>query len=276
MWCLDPAGHVDGTDISQVLAVDNEANVLPVRRLQAVFPERGEHVIPNPKSAVVWNYSQRDENGDGKIGFEEEFHRSLSTPVIKDGILYIADFSGLFHCVNAKTGKVYWTYDMLAACWNSALLVDGKVFVGDEDGDVAIFRHSTAPRVALNAIRGRDGRTEFVPLVSRWNPDLIDELNMNTSVYMTPVVANDVLFIATKDMLYAISRGARSRSGDRKSEQTHPVDGECCASSQQRVEPPGSTTVRSRPRRYPDSSTTVVVIVASRTGHRESVRDAAR
>lgn len=40
---------------------------------------------------------------------------------------------GIFHCLNAKTGKVYWTYDLLAACWSSALLVDDKVYLGDED-----------------------------------------------------------------------------------------------------------------------------------------------
>jgi outer membrane protein assembly factor BamB len=207
LWCIDPAKHMDGSDVSLDLAVDRDAKLLPVRRLQAVLPENGEHAIPNPKSAVVWNYSKQDQNGDGRIAFEEQFHRSLSIPVIKDGILYIADFSGLFHCLNAKTGKVYWTYDLFAACWSSALLVDGKIFISDEDGDVTIFRHSTLPRVALTAVENRDGRTEFVPSSARWNPDLINELNMGTSVYMTPVVANNVLFIATRDMLYAIAKG---------------------------------------------------------------------
>ena len=64
-------------------------------------------------------------------------------------MLYIADFSGLFHCLDAKTGKLHWAYDMLAACWGSPLIVDGKVYIGDEDGDVAIFRHSADPNVAM-------------------------------------------------------------------------------------------------------------------------------
>ena len=42
----------------------------------------------------------------------------------------------MFHCLNAKTGKVNWAYDMLAAAWGSPLIVDGKVYIGDEDGDV--------------------------------------------------------------------------------------------------------------------------------------------
>ena len=61
-------------------------------------------------------------------------HRSCGTVAIKDDLLYIADFSGLFHCLHAKTGKVNWTYDMLAAAWGSPLIVDGHVVIGDEDG----------------------------------------------------------------------------------------------------------------------------------------------
>ena len=55
---------------------------------------------------------------------------------------FIADFSGLFHCLDVSTGKPYWTYDMLAASWGSPLLVDSKVYIGDEDGDVCIFKLS--------------------------------------------------------------------------------------------------------------------------------------
>ena len=39
-------------------------------------------------------------------------HRSVGTVVIKDDILYIADFSGLFHCLDAKTGRAHWVEDM--------------------------------------------------------------------------------------------------------------------------------------------------------------------
>src|SRR6185295_7085437 len=106
---------------------DQDGNIIPHRRLQAVDVQRGERAVPNPNSAVRWHHTSHDRNGNGKLEFDEEFHRSLSIPVIKDDILYIADFSGLFHCLNAKTGKFYWNYDLLAACWGSALLVDGHV-----------------------------------------------------------------------------------------------------------------------------------------------------
>jgi serine/threonine protein kinase/WD40 repeat protein len=186
LWCINPTKRTDGGDVSAELAVDRDGNVIPHRRLQAVELSAGERAVPNPDSAVVWSYSHRDTNGDDRFDFEECFHRSISIPVIKDDILYVADFSGLFHCLNAKTGKVYWTYDLLAACWTSALLVDGKVYVCDEDGDVTIFRHNADPRIA-----GVDG-------------EFLGEYNMGNAIYMTPIVANNVLYIATKDTLYAI------------------------------------------------------------------------
>jgi outer membrane protein assembly factor BamB len=85
----------------------------------------------------------------------------------------------LFHRLDAKTGVPYWTHDMLAAAWGSPLIVEGKVYVGDEDGDIAVFKLSK-------------------------EMDLIAENPMSSSVYSTPVVANNKLFVADKDHLFCI------------------------------------------------------------------------
>jgi outer membrane protein assembly factor BamB len=106
-------------------------------------------------------------------------HRSCGTVAIKNDILYIADFSGLFHCLNAKTGERYWTHDMFAAAWGSPLIVDGKVYIGDEDGDVTIFELSSKMKI-------------------------LAEINMDNAVYSTPIVANNVLYIANKSTLFAL------------------------------------------------------------------------
>ncbi len=55
------------------------------------------------------------------------------------GCVYMPDFSGFLHCLDAKTGQEYWKHDMLAAVWGSPLVVDGKVYLGDEDGDVVVL-----------------------------------------------------------------------------------------------------------------------------------------
>ncbi len=186
LWCIDPLKKTDGSDVSPTLARDKDGNPLPPRRLQAVNTNDGEQTVDNPDSAAIWHYSGGDTNDNDEIDWEEEMHRSCGTVAIKDDILYISDFSGLFHCLNARTGKPHWTYDLFAQAWGSPLIVDGHVYIGDEDGDVAIFEHSTESN------------------------EPIAEINMNNSVYSTPVVANGVLFISNKSTLFAIKAGAQS------------------------------------------------------------------
>ena len=141
LWCIDPTKR---GDVSPTLAVkaDDKSTIVPHRRLQAVIPEQGETTMPNPEFGRRLGIRQFDQNGDGQIDFEEEMHRSCGTVAIKNDLLFISDFSGLFHCLDAKTGKVHWTYDMLAAAWGSPMIVDGHVYIGDEDGDICVFNLS--------------------------------------------------------------------------------------------------------------------------------------
>lgn len=179
LWCIDPTRR---GDVGESLAVDRATGkVIPHRRVQAVNPEKGEVAVPNPNSAIVWRYASDDQNADGKLDFEETMHRSCGTVAIKNDLLFVADFSGLIHCLDAKRGKLYWTYDMLAASWGSPLIVGDYVFFGDEDGDIAVFE------------------------VKAKKHDPVFEVNMINSVYTTPVVANETLFIANKDRLFAIA-----------------------------------------------------------------------
>jgi len=178
LWCIDPTKR---GDVSPELAFNLKdlKHPIPHKRIQAVNPEEGEVARPNPNSAAVWHYVGEDADGDGKLEFEETMHRTCGTVAIKDDILYVADFSGLFHCLDATTGKPYWTHDMLAAAWGSPLIVDGKVYIGDEDGDITVLKH------------GKE-------------LEIISEINMGNSVYSTPVVANGVLYIANKSHVFAI------------------------------------------------------------------------
>ena len=150
LWCIDPTTKTDGSDVSPTLAVDKDGNPLSHRRLQAVIASNGDSEPPNPNSAVVWHYTGEDSNGNGKIDWEEEMHRSMGTVAIKDDILYITDFSGLVHCLNAKTSKPYWTYDMFAQSWGSPLIVDGKVYVGDEETATSPFSNTTLRAAPAN------------------------------------------------------------------------------------------------------------------------------
>jgi hypothetical protein len=118
--------------------------------------------------------------------------RSISTPAIKDGLVYESDFSGFLHCLDAKTGAVYWVHDMFAAVWGSPVWIDGKIYLGDEDGDVTILQA---------------GKTKKV----------LAEMNMGSSVYSTPVPANGALYITNRNQLYALAEAkpaARDTAGE--------------------------------------------------------------
>ncbi|MEM9643649.1 MAG: PQQ-binding-like beta-propeller repeat protein [Planctomycetota bacterium] len=185
LWCIDPTKR---GDISPTLAMkirDGKAVPIPHRRLQAVNVDEQETEVANPNSGAVWHYSLYDANGDGEYGFDEQMHRTIGTCVIKDDVLYVADFSGLLHCLDANGDQngepiVHFTYDLLAQCWGSPLIADGRVFIGDEDGDVAIFQF---------------GLTNSQP---------IDEINMGSSVYSTPIAANHTIYISTEETLFAL------------------------------------------------------------------------
>jgi len=124
------------------------------------------------KTGLVWHY--------------DKIRRSISTPAIKDGILYQSDFSGFLHAIDAKTGQALWVHDLFAAVWGSPILIDGKLYIGDEDGDVVIMQ---------------EGKTKKV----------IAELNMGSSVYSTPVPANGALFISNRNQLYALAEAAPAK-----------------------------------------------------------------
>ncbi|MBN2021201.1 MAG: PQQ-binding-like beta-propeller repeat protein [Pirellulales bacterium] len=176
IWCIDPARR---GDVSPTIVVDRDGKPVAPRRAQAADVAAGEVVRPNPNSAAVWEYVGRDADGDGQRAFEEQMHRSLAMVAVADGILVVGDLSGLVHCVDAKTGQGHWTYDMLAAIWGSPLVADGKVYLTDEDGDVAVFQLST-------------------------ECNLLAENAMGEAIYTTPVLAGNTLYIAAQSRLFAI------------------------------------------------------------------------
>ena len=72
----------------------------------------------------------------GRLWHYDKIKRSISTGAIANGLLFYADFTGYLHCLDVNTGQPYWTHDTLSAVWGSPMVIDGKVYLGDEDGDV--------------------------------------------------------------------------------------------------------------------------------------------
>lgn len=110
----------------------------------------------------------------------EDFHRTLSTVAIADGLLYASDLTGYLYCLDVKTGTRHWRFDTFASVWGSPSVVDGKVYLGTEDGEVVVLEHGkTMKKLAANDVQN--------------------------AVYTAPVAANGVLYIASRRTLYAIA-----------------------------------------------------------------------
>lgn len=119
-------------------------------------------------TGAVWHFGNKD------------YHRTISTVAISDGLLYTADLSGFVYCLDAQTGEHYWTHDTFAAIWGSPFVADGKVYIGDEDGDIDVLKIGKKLEV-------------------------LHETNLGSAVYTTPVARDGVLYIASRNTLFAIA-----------------------------------------------------------------------
>jgi outer membrane protein assembly factor BamB len=121
------------------------------------------------KTGAVWTYTH--------------LSRTLSTAAVSGGLVYVADWSGFLHCLDATTGQALWNYDAMAPIWSSPLVADGRVYLATEDGEVLIFK----------AGRQRE---------------LLGKVAMEDAVYSTPVPAGRVLYVATNRELFALAEPA--------------------------------------------------------------------
>lgn len=156
LWCLDPS-KAKGEDCDLSPQNDN---------FDPKAPE-------NQNSGLVWHHGGT--NAEGEL----IWRRSMSTCAIHDGLCYISNTAGFIACFDAKTGQKLWEHDGQSQIWGSAYYVDGKVYVGNEEGDVLIFQ------------AGKELK-------------LLGKRDMGNTVYSTAVAANGVLYVMTKSRLYAI------------------------------------------------------------------------
>src|SRR5438552_18578716 len=161
----------------------SEINATPVFYKNRVYvavgqdPEHGEGV---GNLTCIDATKTGDITQTGKIWSFDKIHRSISTVSIdpESGLLFVGDFSGFVYCLDAETGKLNWIHDMKAHIWGSTLVADGKVYVGDEDGDFTVLAASKEKKI-------------------------LSEVNLGAPVYSTPIVANGVIYVSSNTHLFA-------------------------------------------------------------------------
>jgi outer membrane protein assembly factor BamB len=203
VWKYDcnPPEHVvdkDGKPYKYPIADGpSEVNATPVFWKNRIYvpvgqdPEHGEGV---GNLTCIDATKTGDVTKTAKIWSYDKIHRSISTvSITPDGLLFVGDFSGFVHCLDAETGQLYWTHDMKAHMWGSTLVADGKVYVGDEDGDLVVFEASKQKKI-------------------------LSTTNLGAAIYSTPIVANGVLYVGTQSHLFAMfdaSKGPAQADGSK-------------------------------------------------------------
>ena len=121
---------------------------------------------------------------DGQIWSYALQKHVFGTPVLHEGLIYLADCGRRFHCVDAATGRAVWTHEINGEVWASPLVADGKVYLGTRSGAYYVFA------------TGREKR-------------LLSETKLPRGISATTTAANGTLYIATMTDLYAVKQDAK-------------------------------------------------------------------
>ena len=89
---------------------------------------------------------------------------------------------------------------------------DGKVYVGNEDGDVFVFRHDTKPDsidpvgIAAIQVNEKTAKVAYKTAMKLVREKfLLNMIEMEQPIHSTPAVAGGMLYIATERGLFAIA-----------------------------------------------------------------------
>ena len=117
----------------------------------------------------------------------DDFHRTISTVAIQDGIVYASDLSGFLYALDAKTG--------------AALLEARRARRGL--GLALRGRRQGLPR--------RRGRRRGGPASAGKTKEVLGAINMGGSVYTTPVAKDGVLYVLARNRLFALQQGVTGK-----------------------------------------------------------------
>ncbi|HEY7155115.1 MAG TPA: PQQ-binding-like beta-propeller repeat protein [Gemmataceae bacterium] len=166
LWCIDITKQPKNKD----------KDLTPVEVEHKFDPK----AAVNKDSGLVWHYG-------GKAPEEYQrsylFGRTMSTCAVHDGLCYAADYDGYIYCLDANTGKKYWEDKLGADTWSSPYWVDGKIYIGTENGSIRIYKHGKTKELVNTVKTGAD------------------------AIRATPVAVSGVLYVMTENptKLWAVS-----------------------------------------------------------------------
>ena len=123
---------------------------------------------------------QGDVTGSRLLWTSREVGRVVGTPIVKDGLLYVADLGGTVHCLDAATGVHVWKHETNEEVWGCLVLASDRLYVGTLDGNMTVLRA---------------GRRK----------EVLAQIEMDAALYSRPALVGDALYLATARRLYLIA-----------------------------------------------------------------------
>jgi outer membrane protein assembly factor BamB len=174
-------GHLWCIDITKKPA-NKEKDLSPYNDPKDQNPKFDPKDPRNKDSGLVWHKGGVAPEG---VDRDFDFGRTLSTCAVHNGLCYACDFGGEFFCLDANTGKEYWSDELRGDTWSSPYIVDGHVYIGNEKGEIRIYEHSKTKKMVNKISFGKVAKCRA-----------------------TPVAANGVLYVLAENpcRLYAIKK----------------------------------------------------------------------
>lgn len=104
----------------------------------------------------------------------------LSTPVVKDGLLYTVDSRSLLSCLDARSGETVWSVQLRGKHNASPVYADGLIYLSDTGGTTRVFRAGNA-----------------------WEP--VAENELKGEIWATPALTAGAILMRTSEYLYKIA-----------------------------------------------------------------------
>ena len=149
------------------------------------------HSEENIAGGVMGAVVAIDATGDGDVTDTHERWRThlsvgFSSPLLKNGRLYVVDNSGNLHALDASTGMELWDFSLGTVGKGSPAWADGKIFVTEVNGRFHILE------IVDTGARSLD------------KENLTVEAGRYAEIYGSPTIAHGRIFFTTEGGIYAI------------------------------------------------------------------------
>ena len=103
----------------------------------------------------------------------------LSTPVIKDGLIYNVDTKNMMMCLNAESGQMVWGKRLRGKYNASPILAAGNVYFSSTNGETTVVKEG--------------------PVL-----EIVSENELEGEIWTTPAIVRNSILIRTSEYLYRI------------------------------------------------------------------------